>query len=148
MIEFDATIVRLPGKIAWPVFYIPAEFADAVGTKGRVTVRLVVDGAEFTGTLLPSQQGHYHVYNQAMRAHCGKELGGTLHVVLEVDQQPRELEIPQDVEAAFADCAAAKAKFSTLPYYIRREEVNKINGAKTQPTREKRIAALLDKLLK
>jgi len=148
MIEFDATIVRLPGKIAWPVFYIPVELSDAAGTKGRVNVRLVVNGAEFSGTLLPSKQGHYHVYNQAMRAHCGKELGGTVHVVLEIDRQPRELEIPQDVEAAFAGCAAASEKFAALPYYIRREEVNKIDSAKTQQTREKRIMALLEKLLK
>jgi len=147
MIEFNATIVRLPGKIAWPVFYIPVEFSDAVGTKGRVNVRLVVDGAEFSGTLLPSKQGHYHVYNQAMRAHCGKELGGTVHVVLEIDRQPRELEIPQDVDAAFAGCAAVREKFAALPYYIRREEVNKITSAKTSQTREKRIATLLEKLL-
>jgi len=148
MIEFDATIFRLPGKIAWPVFYIPAAFTEVVGFKGRINVRLVVDSAEFFGALLPSQHGHYQVYNQAMREHCGKELGGTVHVVLEVDRQPRELEIPPDVEVAFAGSAAAHEKFAALPYYIRRDEVNKIAGANTQPTREKRIAASLEKLLK
>jgi len=33
-------------------------------------------------------------------------------------------------------------------YNSRREEVNMITGEKTQPTREKRIAALLKKLFK
>lgn len=148
MLEFEATLVRLPGKIAWTVFYIPASFTDPIGTKSRITVRAVVDGAEFRGTLLPSSNGHYQVYNQAMREHCGKEIGGTVHVVLEVDEQPRELEIPPDVATALNSSAAALAQFTSLPYYIRREEINKICAAKTLPTREKRITALVDKLLK
>lgn len=148
MTEFDAPLVRLPGKIAWTVFYVPASFAEAMGTKGRITVRLVVDGAEFHGTLLPSSNGHYHVYNQAMREHGGKAIGDTVHVILEADAQPRELEIPPDVTTALAGSAGAAKQFAALPYYIRREEINKITGAKTPPTREKRIAALLEKLAK
>lgn len=147
MFEFEAPLVRLPGKIAWTVFYIPTAFTDAIGSKGRITVRLIVDGAEFRGTLLPSSNGHYHVYNQAMRDHGGKGIGGTVHVLVEADEQPRALEIPPDVNVALTANEAAMAKFSALPYYIRREEINKITGAKTQPTREKRITALLDKLL-
>ncbi len=147
MIEFDATIVRLPGKIAWPVFYIPDSFAEALGTKNRINVLAVVDGAEFRGTLLPSSNGHYLVYSQAIRKHCGKEIGESLCVSLEVDDQPRELELPEDVVAALDGTEAAMEKFVLLPYYIRRDEINKINDAKTQPTREKRVKALLDRLL-
>ncbi len=147
MIEFEATIVRLPGKIVWPVFYIPDSFAEAVGSKSRINVLAVVDGAEFRGTLLPSSNGHYMVYNQTMRKHCGKEIGESLHVSLEVDDQPRELELPEDVVAALDGTVAAMDKFTSLPYYIRREEINKINDAKTQPTRERRIKALVDRML-
>ena len=90
MLEFAATIVRLPGKIAWPVFYVPASFASAVGSKSRINVRAVVDGAEFRCILLPSRHGHYLVYTQAMREHGSKEINGTVHVV--EDHQPRELD--------------------------------------------------------
>jgi hypothetical protein len=146
MLEFEATIVRLPGKMAWPVFYIPESFTNAVGAKGRINVLATVDGAEFRGTLLPSNNGHYLVYNQAIREHCGKKLGDILYVSLEVDDQPRELEVPQDVAAPLAGSETAMGKFTSLPYYMRREEINKINSAKTLPTREKRIKALIDKL--
>jgi hypothetical protein len=148
MLEFEATIVRLPGKMAWPVFYIPESFASEVGTKGRINVLATVDGAEFRGTLLPSSNGHYLVYNQAIREHCGKKIGDTVHVSLELDDQPRELELPLDVAAALAGSETAMREFTSRPYYMRREEVNSINSAKTQPTREKRIKALIDKLLK
>jgi hypothetical protein len=145
VIEFEATVVRLPGKIAWPVLYIPSSFA--ADTKGRVNVIATVDGAEFRGTLLPSSNGHYMVYSQAMRKQCGKQVGGTVHVLLEVDNQPRELDVPRDVAVALTSSETATGKFAALPYYLRREEINKINAARTSPTREKRINALLDKLL-
>jgi hypothetical protein len=146
VIEFEAEIIKLPGKMAWPVFYIPASFT--ADTKGRINVLATVEGAEFHGTLLPSSNGHYLVYSQAMREHCGKGIGGTVGVLLEVDNQPREVELPQDVAAALTCSEAAMEKFASLPYYIRREEINKISTAKTLPTREKRINALIDKLLK
>lgn len=148
VLEFEATIVRLPGKMAWPVFYIPPSFVDAVGVKGRVNASATVDGAPFRVTLLPSSNGHYVVYNRSMREHCGKEMGEMVHVLLERDDQPRELELPQDVVLALSANEAAIEKFTSLPYYIRREEINKISAAKTLPTRERRISALVEKLLK
>lgn len=147
MLEFEATIVKLPGKMNWPIFYIPTSFTDTAGTKGRINVVTTVDGAEFRTTLLPSNNGHYIVYNKAMREHCGKQIGETMHVLLEVDNQPREVELPPDVAAALNCSEATMGKFTSLPYYMRREEISKINSAKTLPTREKRIKALIDNLL-
>jgi len=98
VLEFGAEIVRLPGKMAWPVFTIPASFA--ADTKGRINVLATLDSSLFHGTLHPSSKGHYLVYSQAMRKHCGKEIGGTAHVLLEMDNKPRELELPRDFAAA------------------------------------------------
>jgi len=46
-----------------------------------------------------------------------------------------------------AGSEAAQAQFASLPYYLRREEINQITAARRPATREKRIQALLDKLL-
>ena len=146
MFEFDTDIVKLPGKMNWPVIYVPAAFSEATGTKGRVNVTATVDGKHFQVTLLSSKNGHYMVYNQAMRTHCGKALGDTVHVALEIDDKPREVEIPSDITDALNAHGNAMDKFQALPYYTRREEISKITNAKTTPTREKRIATLLDML--
>lgn len=148
MLEFEATLVKLPGKMDWPVFYVPASFTDAAGSKGRINVVAAVDGGEFRVTLLPSHEGHYLVYTKAMREHCGKSIGDTVQVSLQVDDQPREVELPPDVAAALHGSEVATGAFTSLPYYMRREEINKINSAKMPSTREKRIRALIDKLLK
>ncbi len=143
MFKFDTEIVKLPGKMNWPVIYIPAEFSESASTKGRVNATATVEGVVFQVTLLPSKNGHYVVYNQAMRKHCGKTLGDTVHVALEIDDKPREVEIPADITLALNAHGNAMERFQALPYYTRREEINKITNAKTAPTREKRIAALL-----
>jgi len=145
MIEFESTIERLPGKIVWPVVYVPASFAEEAGTKTRINVIAEVDGLSARCTLLPSKNGHYLVYTKEMREHCGKEVGGTVRVKLEKDDQPRELEIPQDVEEALLS-NGVKEEFEKRPYYIRRDEIMKINAAKAQETRERRINALVEKL--
>lgn len=144
--EFDALIVRLPGKMAWPVCYVPEIFTTDCGTKGRINAKATINGSEFPITLLPSSRGHYFVYNKEIRQHCQQDLGATVHVTLSQDAAPRELLVPEDVQVALAADADVATRFSTLPYYLRREEINKINSAKTQPTREKRIAALLARL--
>lgn len=144
--EFEATIVRLPGKMAWPVCFIPSTIMAPFATKGRQNVKATIDGAEFAVTLLPSRNGHYLVYNQAMRAHCHKELGQALRLQVQPDDTPREVTVPADVEAALAVDPAASARFAALPYYRRREEINQIAAAKTAATRQKRIAQLLARL--
>lgn len=145
MLEFEATIERLPGKIVWPVIYVPSSFAEEAGTKTRINVVAEVDGLKARCTLLPSKNGHYLVYIKEMREHCGKEIGGTVRVKLERDDQPRELEIPQDVEEALTN-SKVKEEFEKRPYYIRRDEIGKINSAKAQETRERRIKAIVEKL--
>jgi hypothetical protein len=145
MLEFESAIERLPGKIVWPVIYIPASFAEEARTKSRINVIAEVEGLRTRCTLLPSKNGHYLVYTKEMREHCSKEIGQVVRVKLEIDDQPRELEIPQDVEEALTN-NGVKDEFEKKPYYIRRDEIGKINSAKAQETRERRIKALVDRL--
>ncbi len=146
--EFDAELKRLEGKMVWPVLYAPAEWVQGQGISGRRNVRAVVDGREFLGTLLPSRNGHYLVYNREMKEHCQKELGETLHVIMETDDRPRTVELPEEVRIALECNQELLSKYQALPYYIQREEINKITSAKTVATRERRISELIQKLKK
>jgi hypothetical protein len=140
---FTATLHRLEGKIAWTVFYVPFSVPDVYGTNGRFEVKAVIDGHPFRGTLLPSRNGHYLPFNQAMKTACKKELGDSVHVVMEPDAEPRTVAVPEDVGAALAADPAAKALFEALPDYWKREQITKITSAKQPETRARRICALL-----
>ena len=144
--EFDAVLHRLEGKIAWTVFYVPFSVSKLYGTQGRLEVKATINGHAFRGTLLPSRNGHYLVYNQAIRSVCKKKLGDSLHVTMEPDTAPRTVEVPEDVRRALAADKAVLAAYEGQPDYIKREQITKITSAKRPETRQKRIVSLFEVL--
>jgi hypothetical protein len=144
--EFDAVLQRLEGKIAWTVFYVPFSVFDIYGTNGRLNIIGIVDGYNFTGTLLPSKNGHYCVFNQTLKDNCKKGIGDTIHIMFEEDTTLRTVEIPQEILNILNFYPQLLDIFQRLPDYIKKEEINKILGAKKQETRDKRIQALIEKL--
>ena len=146
--EFDAQLQRLEGKIAWTVAYVPFPVGEDYDTKGRVKVVATLDGHAFRATLLPSRNGHYLAFNQDMKAATGKALGDTVHVTIAPDLAPRTVEVPDEIRAALAAHEGLRSAFDALPDYIQRESIRRILSAKTGPTREKRLAALIEKLPK
>lgn len=127
--EFDAEIRRLEGKIQWSVLYFPECAQECFGVKGNIPVKITVDGHPFDHTLLPSRNGHYLVYNEFIRRAVGKELGDSVYVTLEKDEQPRSITVPAHLETMLKDAGALEA-FLRQPDYLKREQINTIELAK------------------
>lgn len=143
--DFETEIKLLEGKIKWPVVYFPYPAQELFGANGRVNVRVSVDGHSFDAVLLPSRNGHYFVFNAAMKKRVGKELGDTVQVSIERSEEKREVVLSQEVSSALEQ-ANVLDKFQQMPYYIRREEIVKITSAKHEETKARRLQALLEKL--
>ena len=143
--EFDAEIKRLEGKIQWNVFYFPESAVECFGTKGNIPVKITVDGHSFDHTLLGSRNGHYLVYNEFIRRAVGKEIGDSVHVTLEKDDEPRVFTIPPYLETLFNDSGVFEV-FMKQPDYLKREQVNKIELAKKEETKINRIQRLIAEL--
>jgi len=143
--EFDSEIMRLEGKIKWNVFYFPYPVAEHFGSKGNIPVCVTVDGYAFDHMLLPSKNGHYLVYNEFIRRAVGKQPGDVLHVTLEKDTKRRELVLPVYIETAMKEAGVLKA-FLKLPDYEKREQVNQIELAKKEETRQNRLGKLIGRL--
>ncbi len=144
--EFIAILQKLEGKMEWTVFYVPFSVEEEYGTKSRFNVQATIDGHIFSGTLLPSKNGHYMVYNKAIKSLCKKEIEDSLHVVLEPDTQDRALNIPEYILEALKSNPIANSKFNDLPYYIKREEVIKIEESKKEETKIRRLGKLIQRL--
>lgn len=140
--EFDAEIKRLEGKIRWSVFYFPESAVDCFGSKGNISVKITVDEHPFDHTLLGSRNGHYLVYNEFIRRAVGKEIGDSVHVTLEKDEQPRIFAVPAYLEATLKDGGVLEA-FLKQPDYLKREQINKIELAKKEETKANRIRKLI-----
>ncbi|HEY3268389.1 MAG TPA: YdeI/OmpD-associated family protein [Armatimonadota bacterium] len=143
---YDAELCRLEGKIAWTVVYFPFPAREAFATNSRVNVTATLDGHAFDGVLLPSRNGHYLAFNQAMKDATGKAIGDVVHVTIVQDLAPRLVEVPEEIRSALAVDEAAFSTFTALPDYIKRGEIEKVTSAKQEATRRKRLDALLASL--
>ncbi|MNB86266.1 hypothetical protein D3C81_620790 [compost metagenome] len=143
--EFDSEIKMLEGKMKWKVVYFPYSVKEIFNTNGKVPVRIIVDGHEFEHTLLPSKNGHYFVYNEFIRRAVHKELGDTLHVILKKDEANRNIVVPDYISKELEDHHILD-NFLSQPDYIKREQINYIELAKKEETKNNRILALINKL--
>lgn len=143
--EFDSGIKMLEGKMKWKVVYFPHQGTEVFGTNGKVPVHVTVDGHDFEHTLLPSRNGHYFVYNEFMRRAVGKELGDSVHVLLKECKENRQVVLPAYIEEALKNRNVLDA-FLRQPDYIKREQIQFIELAKKEETKQNRIAALCGKL--
>ncbi len=73
-------------------------------------------------------------------AQLGKAAGDTVHVVVQLDTSPREVEVPDALQRALDGHDEARAAWPTLSPSCRREYVDWIVEAKREATREARVA--------
>ncbi len=79
---------------------MPFNALEVYGKASRIPVNAMIDGLTFRTTLLPGTGVHYMVINDAMREATGKGLGDTITVELDVDDKPREVTVPVDIQQA------------------------------------------------
>lgn len=82
----------------------------------------------------------------ANRELTGVSAGDTVEVGLEVDTEPRVIEVPDDLASALDAEPEAKAFYETLNYSSQRRYVEPITEAKTPETRSRRVAKAVEDL--
>ncbi|MEZ0229615.1 MAG: YdeI/OmpD-associated family protein [Planctomycetota bacterium] len=110
--------------------------------RGSVRVKGTVGGVPVKSNLMPEGEGIRCLgVHKATIAEGGFTAGDALQVVLELDDAPREVEVPEDFAKALGKHRAA---FDALAYSHRREHVDAILEAKKPETRERRIAKAVE----
>jgi len=66
------------------------------GVKEQVKVHAMFDRVEYRGSLAIGHHCHILGVTQKIRKEIGKNPGGTIHVILKQDSEPRIVEIPED----------------------------------------------------
>lgn len=66
--------------------------------------------------------------------------------MLELDDEPREVVLPPELEAALGADADVRATFGALAFTHRREYAEWVDGAKREPTRALRAAKAVEML--
>jgi hypothetical protein len=84
--------------------------------------------------------------NRSVRTEAGVEAGDTVEVKIELDQGPREVEVPQALADALAADDEARAGFEQLSYTHRKEYARWIEEARRDETRQRRVTQALERL--
>jgi Bacteriocin-protection, YdeI or OmpD-Associated/Domain of unknown function (DUF1905) len=142
--RFRTTIVQ-SGKTATGI-QVPDEVVEALGSGKRPAVKVTVNGYSYRNTVA-SMGGVFMVSLSAEhRAGAGVAGGDEVEVDLELDSAPREVTVPPDLAAALDAEPAARATFDGLSYSNKSWHVLQVTGAKTEETRQRRIARSVEAL--
>lgn len=142
--SFSAT-VELHRKTATGV-EVPAEVIDKLGKGKRPPVLVTVNGHTYQSTvgvmagrsLIPISGEH--------REAAGVHAGDTITVELALDDAPRTVEAPADLQKALDSVSAAREAFDALSNSGKKRHVLSVEGARTDETRQRRIQTILDEL--
>jgi antitoxin component of MazEF toxin-antitoxin module len=136
------TTVKTAGKTAAGIV-VPPEIVEALGSGRNPKVKVSVNGYTFQGTVQVSNGQFMLSFSSDKREASGVKGGDQVEVTLELDTEPRTVEVPEDLRAALSARAGAMEAFEGLAYSRRKEFVRQVNEAKAQETRARRIAGIV-----
>ena len=136
--QFHTTLLSSGGTTTG--FEVPAHVVEALGSGKRPPVKVTINGYTYRNTVAVMGGVYMLGVSAEHRAASGLEAGDEIDVELELDTAPREVEVPVDLAAALEADPDAKRTWDGLSYSNRRFHAELIEGAKTDETRERRIA--------
>ena len=140
--RFETTMAQSGNNTGIPV---PEEIVAALCGGKRAAVSVTVNGYAYQSTLA-SMGGRFLIpFSSDKRRETGIDGGDAIVVDLELDSAPRTVEIPADLAAAL-DSAGLRAAFDALAPSHRKAHVTAIAEAKAAATRERRVAAAVEKI--
>jgi hypothetical protein len=120
-----------------PTVEVPFDVKERYG-RARAPVRGTVVGTEFRTTVAVYGGRYYLGFRTELRERAGVHIGDEVEITMELDPEPRAVEIPPALAAALEQDSLAKASFDALSPSHRREYVSWIADAKRADTRERR----------
>ncbi len=137
-VEFSALLQQAPGKQATGVV-VPSDVIERLAAGKKPSVRVTLNGYGYRTTIGVMSGVSMIPVSAAVRRAAVLDAGDPVEVTLTVDTTERTVDVPADLQAAFAASPAAGSFFDTLSNSLRRYHVDNINSAKAPETRQRRI---------
>jgi hypothetical protein len=142
--NFTATL-ELHGKTATGIG-VPEKVVLALGSSKRPAVVVTLNGFSYRTTVAPYGGQYLLPVNADVRSSAGVSAGDVLDVGIELDTEPRAIEVPADLSKALKTNKEAKAFFESLSFSNQRGYVDWITSAKKDETRSDRVAKSVESL--
>jgi len=142
-ITFHTTILQSGKNTAG--IQVPDEIIEKLGAGKRPLVRVTIGNYTYRSAVAVMDGRFMIGVSAANRQAAGIQGGEDVDVTLEVDSEPRTVEIPEDLKAAMISAGVLEAFENSAPS-MKKEYVRQVEEAKAQETRERRIAKIVEKL--
>ncbi|MDT0168090.1 YdeI/OmpD-associated family protein [Pseudarthrobacter sp. BRE9] len=119
---------------------VPEEIVTALDAGRRPPVVVTMNGESYRSSIAVMGGRNMVGVSAANRQLTGVSAGDTVEVGLELDTEPRSIEVPEDLALALGSEPEAQAFYGTLNYSSQRRYVEPITDAKTPETRSRRVA--------
>jgi Bacteriocin-protection, YdeI or OmpD-Associated/Domain of unknown function (DUF1905) len=134
-------VARGPGS----AFVLTEEQVAAVGEGAkRFPAAATINGHRLRTTVVRMRGEFLFGLSKASRDEASVQIGDTVTFTLELDEAPREVEMPPALAAALDSDPEARRAFDALAYTHRKEYARWIAEAKRDQTRERRVAQAVE----
>ncbi len=124
---------------------VPATVLQNLANGKRPKVVVTLNGYSYRSTIMPYAGINMIPLCQEHRRAAGVVAGEEIEITLALDTEPRTVEVPDDLRVA-VEAAGVWERFEKLSYTNRKEAVRSVEDAKTEETRVRRIAKIIDGL--
>jgi hypothetical protein len=142
-VTFHTTILQTGKNTAG--IQVPEEIFEKLGSGKRPLVRVTINKYTYRSAVAVMRGKHMVGLSQDHRKAAGVHGGDETDITLELDLEPRTVEIPKDLKDALMKAKALNAFENSAPS-MKKEYVRQVEEAKAQETRERRIAKIVEKL--
>jgi hypothetical protein len=133
------TVIELGGKTATG-FRVPEEVVQALGSGKRPAVTVRIGSHTYRSTVAAYGDVYMLPLSAENREAAGVAAGDEVEVEVSLDTAPRVIEVPEDFASALDAEPGARRTFDGLSYSNQRYHVEQVTGAKSDETRQRRIA--------
>jgi len=144
---YETVLIKGPIKGTYAEF--PFDSVKEFGTRKHVWCNVNVGGKAYSMNLLPNGNGgHWLHLKKEIRIAIGKEEGDTVKIILEKDNSPREVQVPEYLQWLLDDDPVMKKYFNKLPISALKFWIGYIEEPKSDDTKVERINRFFEFLRK
>jgi hypothetical protein len=132
-VTYHTTILQTGNNTGIP---IPEEVIEKLGSGKRPLVRVTIDQYTYRSAVAVMDSKFMISLSSENRRAAGVQGGDEVDVTVELDLEPRTVEIPEDLKTALTEASAS----------MRKEYVRQVEEAKSMETRQRRIGKIVAKL--
>jgi len=142
-LTFHTTILQTGKNTAG--IQVPDEVIEKLGAGKQPLVRVTINKYTYRSAVAVMGGKYMISFNPEHRKAAGIQGWKEANVTLELDLEPRTVEIPTDLKDALIKANALDAFEKSAPS-MKKEYVRQVQEAKAQETRERRITKIAEKL--